>query len=137
MTTTKTVTVEFEQPLCIMRFHGKPIGADFLEAMHEMTAVTTDWPVHASLIDLTGATEIIDSETRKQLTKQPRAKSVPLGTAIFGASFALRTIATLTINVMNMTHKYKEGENPTKFFENEEQARAWLKERSESVPAAA
>ncbi len=123
----KTVELTFEKPIVIMRFTGKTPTAEMLAAMSELRDVTSDWPFQVTMVDLTSQTDVISSETRKAIADAPQNNSIGRGTAMFGASFAVRTVATLLMNVMNMASGA--SDNPNKFFDNEAQARAWLQER--------
>ena len=75
------------------------------------------------VIDLSGVA-LLDSHLCSSIA---HLNSIGRGTAMFGASFAVRTVATLLMNVMNMASGA--SDNPNKFFDNEAQARAWLQER--------
>lgn len=72
----------------------------------------------------------ITAEARKLSAEGPnqRAVSMPIrGNAIVGASFHFRVIGTLVAKAAQFIHKSQD--NPTRFFENEADARAWFAQR--------
>jgi hypothetical protein len=129
----KTVELSFEKPIVVMRFTGKTSTEEMLQMLTEQRAMTEGWPYSFTLCDLTKQQETISAETRKAIADAPTNHVLGRGTAMFGATFAVRTIATLLMNVMNIASGA--SDNPTKFFDTEEQARAWLQERMKAAAA--
>lgn len=123
----KSIELVFEQPIVIMRFIGKTPTAEMLAAMEAIRTTTHTWKWQVTLCDLSRQTENISPETRKAIADAPANASLGRGTALFGANFATRTIATLLMNVMNLANGA--NDNPTKFFDTESAARDWLRER--------
>jgi hypothetical protein len=59
-------------------------------------------------------------------------KELPLhGTAIYGAPLSARVVAKLLLTAVNLVRS--DRKNPVQFFENEGEARLWLRERRTSV----
>ena len=73
----------------------------------------------------------VPSSTRKAIAEG--ILNVPIaGSAIFGASFATKVVATLanrTINLLRRERRYD-----TRYFSTEEQARAWLAQKRSATP---
>ena len=122
------VELAYEQPLVIMRMKGTPTGAEVVRSMVDSAKATEHWPFAVTIVDLSEQKESLSSEGRKMVADAPPSKVPSRGTALFGASFAMRTLATLLINVMNITQK---NNNPSKFFTTESEARAWALERAQ------
>lgn len=123
------VELAYEQPLVIMRMKGTPTGAEVVRSMAESAKATESWPFSVTIVDLTEQKESLTSEGRKMVAEAPPSKTPSRGTALYGASFAMRTVATLLINVMNIKNK---NNNPSKFFSTEAEARAWALERAKA-----
>lgn len=87
------------------------------------------------LADIRGIRSIT-AEARKLSAEGPnrRATAMPIrGNAIFGASFHFRVIGTLVAKAAQFIHKSQD--NPTRFFQNEADARAWFAQRRLEIAA--
>lgn len=122
------VLLDFSEPLIVMRMVGVPDTAEMLRSLAEIERVTIGWKFNITLVDLSRQTEAPSLETRRAIAEAPKGEQVSRGTAIFGASFAMRTIGALLVNVMNMKQK---NASVTKFFTTEAEARAWLQQRAD------
>jgi hypothetical protein len=80
---------------------------------------------------------LVDMSQQKHITSQARKAAagsvagIPYrGTALYGAPFATRIAAQMTMTVVNAVVR---NENPTQFFEGEAEARAWIEARRRKV----
>jgi len=122
-----TCELEFDEPLIVMRMVGTPGGPEMVRAMGEIERRTKGWRFNITLVDLTKQLHPPSVETRKAIAESATTSVPSRGTALYGTTFAMRTLGTLVMNVINMTNKTK---NINKFFATEAEARAWLNERA-------
>lgn len=125
-----TCELEFEEPLIVMRMIGTPGGAEMVRALAEIGQKTSGWRFNITLVDLTKQLHPPSVETRKAMAEAAKTMVPSRGTALYGTTFAMRTLGTLVMNVINMTNETK---NINKFFSTEAEARAWLNERAASA----
>ena len=124
-----TDELEFHEPMVIMRMVGIPDAAEMLRALAEVDRTTVGWRFNVTLVDLTRQVQAASAETRKAIAGAVKTTVPSRGTALFGASFAMRTVGALLMNVINITNKTS---TVTKFFNTEQEARAWLDQRCAS-----
>src|SRR5262249_25897626 len=119
--------VRFEPPdICFCAYVGDISAAEGRRTRDEQDAALDGLPYGLMLVDLS-KTGAVCAEARKIGAERPK---VPVyGTAIFGASFAIRVIAQLVTTAGSLLAKVTES--PVRFFATENQARAWLNERRE------
>lgn len=122
-----TVELEFNEPLIVMRMMGTPGGPEMVRALAEIDHTIAGWRFNVTLVDLTRQKHAPSVATRKAIAEAAKTVVPSRGTALFGTTFAMRTIGALVMNVVNMTNK---SGNVNKFFDTEAEARAWLQERA-------
>jgi hypothetical protein len=93
---------------------------------------TLPTPYVLLLIDMSRVGKITP-EARKCLTAGSR-NVLLRGIAVCGASNAMRILSMLITRAVDVIYGYTD--NPTRFFSNEAEARAWLVERRKAVHAA-
>lgn len=124
-----TCAVEFEEPLIVMRMLGTPGAAEMRRVLGEIEEKTKNWRFNITLVDLTQQLHPPSVETRKAIADASRSFAPSRGTALFGTTFAMRTLGALVMNVISI----KTGtRNNSRFFSTEAEARAWLKEQAAS-----
>jgi hypothetical protein len=85
-------------------------------------------PYIFALIDLSRVDKIT-AGARKSATED--SVGVPMrGVALFGASRAIRVLTSIVARAVDLIHG---GDNPTRFFATEAEARAWIAERRKVV----
>lgn len=122
----KHLRILFPEPgFCHFIFDGTPSVDELALAFRQIKAFACS---HACPAMLTDVSHINEFPT--ELRKLPRESSnvVPMNaTAIIGAGFHLRVVATLLIKVMRLTSRVKLG--PIAFVATEEEGWIWLKEQ--------
>jgi hypothetical protein len=117
------------------------IGYITADHMHRLIEVSTPFSAGKKytllLVDLSRLT-FVTREARAISGSMPRKGAAGKGTphrgiAIFGASFHFRAIANIGIRALNLLTG--QTDNPTRFFDTEAAARAWLAERREQLRA--
>jgi hypothetical protein len=122
-----TCEVEFEEPLIVMRMIGTPGAAEMRRVLSEIDEKTKAWRFNVTLVDLTKQLHSPSVETRKAIADASKSFVPSRGTALFGTTFAMRTLGALVMNVISI----KNGtQNVSKFFSTEAEARAWLNEQA-------
>jgi SpoIIAA-like len=86
-----------------------------------------------ALTDVTGAGGI--SPGARSIVRERTPSTRLRGTAVFGASFHLRVIATLVAKAV--TTVKRDFDAPITFFETEDEARAWIEKRRGELAALA
>jgi hypothetical protein len=117
--------VRFEPPdISFWAFIGDIAEPEMRRLLQEQIAYLAGAKYTLMLVDMS-RTGSVAPGARKAGAENP---PVPVfGTAIFGASFAIRAIATLVTTAGTLFTKATES--PVRFFEKEDAARAWLAER--------
>lgn len=92
-------------------------------------AFTVGKPRVFLLVDMTKAGHI-DADARKA-SADGGAGIVLCGVAVVGASPTLRVVAGLVSRAIDILHGNKD--NPTRFFETEDEARRWIAERRHTL----
>lgn len=90
-------------------------------------------PYFFTLLDVTklGA---VSTEARRAMAQNGENAKHMRGIAIVGASFHFRALGNMVAKAIAILHRH--ADNPVRFFETEEEARAWLEERRQIVHAA-
>jgi len=96
----------------------------------EIRRLTLDKPRAFLLSDVRRVGEV-GTETRNRWIDAMKSVDI-CGTAIFGASFYIRVIATLGHKIGKVLHG--RDNNPYFFCDTEAQARAWIEERRATTP---
>lgn len=73
----------------------------------------------------------VSKEVRKAFAENGESAKQLRGIAIVGASFHLRAVGNMITKAAAILHRHVD--NPLRFFETEEEARAWLVERRREV----
>lgn len=100
-----------------------------LSKMRELRVYTEGKPYVLAINDLTKMRSITAAARNLAVEE---GKHLPLrGTAIVGASFQLRVLATLANKALSLLSK--KGDYETRFFDTEAEARAWINERRRAL----
>ena len=126
------VTIRFAKPVLTMEMRGAPTPDDMRGALNVVYEGVRGWPYTITIVDMTHQTEGLSSEARKVVAQFRKDGPPPKGTAVFGASFAMRTMATLLLNILSIGSR---DDNPYRFFATEAEAMAWVRERQTTVDA--
>lgn len=117
--------LQIEDPdLVTLRWRGVIGPTDLLRAFEQLHQHCGAWP-HVLVVNDMSQLESIPPETRRVV---PEATGwMPMrGVVMYGGSFAVRTLATLLLKVVNLV---RGGENPSHFVTTEDDARAWIEQR--------
>ena len=115
-----------EPDLVVMRWHGAMSVNDLSTLSRELQKHCARWPYMLLLQNVTDLGGI-PAEVRRFAPSGARYSAPLRGVAIVGAGFALRTVATLMLRVVNLTQR--NADNPNEFFADETAARTWLASR--------
>lgn len=116
--------VAFEPPdILIGAFIGEITEREMRRICADQRRITGGDPRIFVLLDLSRL-GYVTPEARRAASEELR-DTVVRGAAYFGASFKLRVFATLVIKGINLM---KRASIPTRFFETEAEARAWISE---------
>lgn len=103
-------------------YTGDVDGPTMKELSQKARTFTIGKPRVFLIVDMTYAGRIA-TEARK-ISADGSAGLALRGIAVIGASWAVRVIATLVTRAVDLLHQ--NTDNPTKFFANESEARAWI-----------
>jgi hypothetical protein len=120
--------VRFEPPdLVVGVYAGVVSVTDQREMFEHLRRFSEGKKFVLTMIDL-GRAQPFSAETRKETAEV--GKNLPVrGTAVIGASFQMRALASLMTKVINLFSSRADRDSPMAFFATEAQARAWLSER--------
>ena len=120
-----TTLVEIlEEPIVRITWKGELEGDNLAAVVDWYMKQTEAWPAIVSINDCSAVTGI-PAEARKRAAALPTERA--RGTVMCGASFAVRTVGTLIVKVMNMG---KTRDNPHAFVDTREQAMEWARQRA-------
>jgi hypothetical protein len=113
-----------EEPIVRITWKGELQGDNLEAVVGWYLKQTESW---AAVVQINDCSEVtgIPAEARKRAAGLPTERT--RGTVMCGASFAIRTVGTLIVKVMNMGNKQ---DNPYAFVETREQAMEWAKKRA-------
>lgn len=110
-----------------LRYDGDMTGELSTELTERSRAFTLGQPIVFLLVDVTRIGKV-SAEARARSGQG--AKDLNLrGTIIVGASASIRIVVGLVTRAIELVHGNKE--NPTRFFDTEAEARAWIAQRRE------
>jgi len=122
-----TIVEILERPLVRITWQGELDGDNLVEVVDWYMKETEGWGDLISINDCSRVTGI-PASARKRATELSSERS--RGTVISGASFPIRTVATMILKVMNMGRK---SDNPTAFVSTPEEALAWARKRAAEI----
>lgn len=123
-------TVSFEPPdMTVWRFHGD-VSEDGMRALTLREKQLIDGlPYLLKLVDMRRAGNITAGARKAGAEK---VHDVPVkAVAIFGANFAIRVLANFVVRAGSILRKIDTV--PTRFFETEEEGRAWLSSKRDEI----
>jgi hypothetical protein len=113
--------IELEQDLAVLRWRGYP-SFDDVRGVFEAVAADREGRSPYFLIADMRHSEIPSAETRRWAIEWVRSHPLS-GFASFGGSVAIRSILSLMMNAIRLIDR---RQPPTRFFETESAARAWV-----------
>src|SRR5262245_47145163 len=123
-------TVEFESPDLVCVIVEGSLTADDIRMICEFSTERRKEP---HLFLLSDVTAMLRTSPEARKVASELGQRIPWrGTAIYGASFTVHTVLTLAITAANLLAK---RDNPLRSFNNEHEARAWLRTRRNEVVA--
>jgi hypothetical protein len=112
------------------------VTTDDIQAIYEVqTKFCEGKPYIFVLVDVSEIRSI-SADARRAAAEGPKIGNSTLpvrANAVVGASFHFRIVGTLIAKAAKLIHRSRE--NPTRFFETEAEARAWLVERRLEIAA--
>jgi SpoIIAA-like len=117
--------------ICRWTFVGDISGDEMRRLFVVQKAVMTGAPHLLLLIDLSRVLRV--SPEARKVGAANNTEERALGTAIFGASFHVRMLATLVTMAGSVLRKLKSTDSPVRFFETEREALTWLSERRAEI----
>ena len=108
-----------------VRFRGRLTQQDMKALRDALNSVADTQPRIYLLLDMTGSTGI-DAEARRFMATWSREPNRGLlVTVLYGLSFTMRTLVTLTLNAIRLLGRL---DSDIQFFTDEAEARGWVAE---------
>ena len=114
---------------CYIRYNGNLDGPTMGAMAEQSRMYTVGKPVVFLLVDMARAGKI--SAEARQRSAQGGKELNLRGIAVIGASAPLRLIAGLVSRAVDLINR--NTDNPTRFFESESEARAWIAARRQAL----
>jgi SpoIIAA-like len=120
------IHVKWEPPdLLVLVYKGDIWPDEMTRAIEKSHYFIRAQPYHLALLDVTHFLSM-KPEARKLAVASSEKENIR-GAAVVGASFHVRALGSMLIRAAQIFYKGKD--NPTEFFNNEKDARAWLEQR--------